>query len=576
MLSKLTHLSLTHNKLTGSIPREIANLKNLNQLDLSHNKIIGSLPREIANLKNLNQLDLSYNLITGSIPREIGNLKNLNQLDLSENSVDGSIPPEIGNLKNLNGLYLFNNMINGAIPPEIGNLKNLNQLDLSHNKIIGSIPREIGNLKNLNPLDLSYNLTTGSIPREIGNLKNLNQLDLSENSVDGSIPLGNLKNLNELDLSDNKFTGSIPTEIGDLGHLTVLDLSHNKLNGPIPTQMRKLNLTFMDLDLCYNELKGLLPDEIALKTRPDSWNNNEGLCSHYWNPPCKGSKNRLKVKVPIILSISGIIILVAFVIVIVWFVFRQKSMNFIINTTRAQQNGDIFSIWNYDGTIAYNDIMEATEEFDIRYCIGTGGYGSVYIVKLPTGKVVAVKKLHRLEAEEKVFEKSFTNEIHVLTRIRHQNIVKLYGFCSHPRCNFLVYEYIERGSLAFVLGNEAEAVELDWKKRINVIKGIAHVLSYMQHDCTPPLIHRDISSNNVLLDADLEPHVADFGTSRFQNPNSSNRTILAGTYGYIAPSKLPYIPPLSMLIILRTLITFEPFNRFYPKKFKYLPDEAWN
>ncbi|XP_043705582.1 MDIS1-interacting receptor like kinase 2-like [Telopea speciosissima] len=355
--------------------------------------------------------------------------------------------------------------------------------------------------------------------------------------LSGSIPpqIGNLRNLNELDLNRNNLTGSIPMEIGYLDRLTLLYLSHNKLNGPIPAQMKKLNLTFMDLDMRYNDLEGPVPDEIALETPPESWNNNKGLCSYYWNLPCRGSKNRLKVKVPIIISLSGIIIFVAFVIVIVRFLLKRKSKNFIIDTTTAQQNGDIFSIRNYDGTIAYNDIMVVTEEFDIRYCIGTGGYGSVYIAKLPTGKVVAVKKLHRLEAEEKIFEKSFTNEIHVLTRIRHRNIVKLYGFCSHPRCNFLVYEYIERGSLAYVLGNEAEAVELDWNKRINVIKGFVHALSYMHHDCTLPLIHRDISSNNVLLDADLEPHVADFGTSRFQNPNSSNRTILAGTYGYIAP-----------------------------------------
>ncbi|XP_042518503.1 MDIS1-interacting receptor like kinase 2-like [Macadamia integrifolia] len=131
--------------------------------------------------------------------------------------------------------------------------------------------------------------------------------------------------------------------------------------------------------------------------------------------------------------------------------------------------------------------MEATEEFDIKYCIGTGGYGSVYVAKLPTGKVVAVKKLHRIEVEEKDYEKSFTNKIHVLTRIRHRNIVKFYGFCSHPRCNFLVYEYIARGSLACVLGNEAEAMELDWRKRINVIKGTAYALSYLHHDCTPPI-----------------------------------------------------------------------------------------
>ncbi|XP_042497636.1 MDIS1-interacting receptor like kinase 2-like [Macadamia integrifolia] len=242
----------------------------------------------------------------------------------------------------------------------------------------------------------------------------------------------------------------------------------------------------------------------------------------------------------VIITILSSIILVAFVIavviVVVWFIFsrKAKSIHFIIDG-RTQKNGDLFSIWNYDEIIAYDDILEATEEFDIKYCIGTGGCGSVYMAKLPTEKVVAVKKFHHLEVEEKDYGKSFTNEIHILTRIRHQNIVKLYGFCSHLRCSFLVYEYIERGSLAYVLGNETEAMELDWRKRLNVINGVAQALSYLHHDCVPPIIHRDISSNNVLLDANLEPHVSDFGTAKILNHNASNRTICAGTNGYIAP-----------------------------------------
>ncbi|XP_043705580.1 probable leucine-rich repeat receptor-like protein kinase At1g35710 [Telopea speciosissima] len=487
----------------GTIPDDIGMLSKLTHLSLARNSINGSIPREIGNLENLNQLDLSDNMIDGLIPREIGNLKNLNQLDLSFNAINGSIPREIENLKNLNQLYLFHNNINGLIPREIGNLKNLNQFRLHINRINGSIPREIGNLKNLNQLDLGGNKLSGSIPTQILNLENLKRLRLGSNMLSGSIPtqIGNLRNLNELDLSKNKLTGSIPMEVGDLDQLTLLYLSHNKLYGSIPSQLGKLNFTFLDLDLSYNDLEGPIPDEMALQTRLISWSNNKGLCS-----------NRLKLQCK-----------------------EKKSTNVITDTTSTQKNGDIFSIWNYDGMIAYGDIMEATEEFDIRYCIGTGGYGSVYIAKLPTGSVVPMKKLHRQEAEEKAFEKSFTNEIDVLTRIRHRNIVKLYGFCSHPRCNFLVYEYIERGSLAYVLGKEAEGMELDWRKRINVIKGVSHALSYMHHDCIPPLIHRDISSSNVLLDEDLEPHVADFGISRFQKPDSSNRTILAGTHGYIAP-----------------------------------------
>jgi len=198
----------------------------------------------------------------------------------------------------------------------------------------------------------------------------------------------------------------------------------------------------------------------------------------------------------------------------------------------------LFSIWNYDGHIAYEDIIEATEDFDIKYCIGTGGYGSVYKAELPCGKVVALKKLHRLEAENPTFDMSFRNEVKMLTEIRHRNIIKLHGFCLHKRCMFLVYEYMERGSLFCVLNNDVEAMELDWRKRVNIIKDTAHALSYMHHECIPAIVHRDITSNNILLNSKLEAFVSDFGTAKLLDPDSSNQTLVAGTYGYIAPGEL--------------------------------------
>ncbi|XP_041018524.1 MDIS1-interacting receptor like kinase 2-like [Juglans microcarpa x Juglans regia] len=215
--------------------------------------------------------------------------------------------------------------------------------------------------------------------------------------------------------------------------------------------------------------------------------------------------------------------------------FRRRMVKKTKPKSIERKNGDFFSIWNYDGHIAYEEIIKATENFDIRYCIGTGSYGSVYKAELPGGKVVALKKLHRLEAENKAFDKSFQNEVKVLTEIRHRNIIKLHGFCLHKRCMFLVYEYMERGSLFCVLRNDAEAVELDWNKRVNIIKCTAHALSYMHHECMPALVHRDISSNNILLNSKLEAFISDFGTARLLHPDSSNRTLVAGTYGYIAP-----------------------------------------
>ncbi|XP_020240394.2 MDIS1-interacting receptor like kinase 2 [Cajanus cajan] len=200
-----------------------------------------------------------------------------------------------------------------------------------------------------------------------------------------------------------------------------------------------------------------------------------------------------------------------------------------------RKNGDMLSIWNYDGKIAFEDIIKATDDFDIRYCIGTGAYGSVYKAQLPSGRVVALKKLHKTESENPSFYKSFSNEAKILTEIRHRNIIRLYGFCLHNKCMFLVYEYMERGSLFYNLFNEVEAQELNWSKRINIVKEIAYALAHMHHDCTPPIVHRDISSNNILLNMELQAFISDFGTARLLDCHSSNQTLLAGTYGYVAP-----------------------------------------
>ncbi|XP_057756187.1 MDIS1-interacting receptor like kinase 2-like [Arachis stenosperma] len=202
---------------------------------------------------------------------------------------------------------------------------------------------------------------------------------------------------------------------------------------------------------------------------------------------------------------------------------------------QRRRNGDIFSIWNYDGKIAFEDIIKATKDFGMRYCIGTGAYGSVYKAKLPSGKSVALKKLHRTESENPLFYKCFKNEVKILSEIRHRNIIRLYGYCLHNKCMFLIYEYMEKGSLFYNLAIDEEAQELNWNKRVNIIKGTAFALTHMHHHCSPPIVHRDVTSSNVLLSSNLEACLSDFGTAKLLNPDSSNQTLLVGTCGYVAP-----------------------------------------
>ncbi|KAL5807746.1 hypothetical protein ACOSQ3_028437 [Xanthoceras sorbifolium] len=423
--------------------------------------------------QDLEHFTIWNNTLTGSIPSQIGALSRLRFLDLGNNNLTGSIPPQIANMKNLTHLFMNDNKLIGPIPSSLGLLSNLQKIDLSINHIDGSIPGEITRLNQLIILDLSSNFLSGEIPVIVRELFNLKDLDLSNNQLSGPIPneITKLPRLKLLDLRYNLINGIIPPQLGKMPSLRYLHLSHNKLFGLIPGSLSNMN----DLDLSYNELEGEITSSIQCKYPPQQ------------------------------------------------IIIGNKGLH------------NVFSIWNYDGRIAYEDIIEATEDFDIKYCIGTGGYGSVYKVKLPSGKVFALKKLHSLESEEPTLAKSFQNEICVLSKIRHRNIVKLYGFCLHKKCMFLVYEYIERGSLFFVLRNDDEAIELNWTRRVNIIKGIAHALCYLHYNCTPSIVHRDISSNNVLLNSEFEAFVADFGTARLLYSNSSNRTILAGTCGYIAP-----------------------------------------
>ncbi|KAK3030839.1 hypothetical protein RJ639_035768 [Escallonia herrerae] len=570
-LTRLTWLDVGENHIRGSIPAEIANLRNLLSLDLGFNNFSGPIPLSIGNLTGLNYVDLSHNQLTGPIPLSIGNLTELVHMDFSHNHLTGPVPSSIGQLTDLTRLHLGSNYIDGSIPPSIGKLRNLNSIDMSANLLNHVIPPTIGSLTSLVGLDLSHNYLIGPVPSSIGQLKNLTNLKLGSNLIHGPIPasIGNLSSLNYLNLSSNRFNALIPRELGQLHDLLTIDASLNHLSGNVPTsssgtfwkfaewtrippELVKLCKSLYRLGLSKNKLTGKIAPQLLYISYLDVSDNkfivcpNPSIdfsgngfvvplgCSHASKENKKGNNKRNKLLHSFLIFLA-ITILLTFLVLGSIIIFRHKATSNQSGEAKDTRNGDICSIWNYDGRVAYEDIIKATNNFDVRYCVGTGGYGSVYKAELPSGKVVALKRLHRLEAAEPTIDKSFKNEVKVLSNIRHRNIVKLYGHCLHNRCMFLIYEYMERGSLFCVLRDDVQALELDWGKRVNIVKSIAHALCYMHHDCTLPILHRDISSNNILLNLKLEAFVADFGAARLLHPNSSNQTILAGTYGYIAP-----------------------------------------
>ncbi|OAY39483.2 hypothetical protein MANES_10G083001v8, partial [Manihot esculenta] len=475
----------------------------------------------------------SFNKLSGQIPIEIGSLSTLEYLDFSQNQWEGPIPPYVGNITGLYNLKLSHNLINGEIPPRIGDLTKLYSLNLSHNSISGEIPPTFGNLTQLQSVDLSFNQLSGQIPSEIGSLSRLVYLDLFQNKLEGPIPfsIGNLTNLETFNLSHNSIGGELPPQTVQLQNLAYLDLSYNNLTGTIPDI--PYSFLLYDINFSFNNFTGRIP--CNLRSLPlDSFIGNKGLDADEINvcasPTAKPKMWKQYAKIYVNITLFLACLISASLLLYRWLKIKNSQPK-----PKESRNGDIFSVWNYEGRIAFEDVIEATEDFDIKYCIGTGGYGSVYKAQLPSGRVIALKKLHKMEAEEPSFDKCFKNEVKLLTEVRHKNIVKLYGYCLHQRAMFLIYECMEKGSLFYVLRNEDEAAKLGWRKRVNIVKGIAHALSYLHHDCSLPIVHRDISSNNILLNSDWEAIISDFGTARFLYLDSSNQTVLAGTRGYIAP-----------------------------------------
>ncbi|CAI9276121.1 unnamed protein product [Lactuca saligna] len=225
------------------------------------------------------------------------------------------------------------------------------------------------------------------------------------------------------------------------------------------------------------------------------------------------------------LSLIGVVLLGLFMCGII--VHRQRKK--VAPQKQSDVEGhDFFSITSFDGNVVYDEIIKATNDFDEAYCIGTGGCGIVYKAELQPNNVLAVKKIYSLISVEEADHNGFLNEVHALTNIRLRNIVKLYGYCSHARHSFLIYEYLEKGSLGSILRSGVLAKELDWLKTVNIVKAVANGLAYMHHDCSPPIIHRDISIANILLDSDYEAHISDFGTSKLLKLDSSNWTAIAG------------------------------------------------
>ncbi|OAE19821.1 hypothetical protein AXG93_291s1020 [Marchantia polymorpha subsp. ruderalis] len=484
-----TGVALDANNFTGPIPDDISELTRLRFFNITKNLFSDGFPAgfanltklEIVGLRNLKKLFLGY---FNDIPKELGNLRNLQSLFLYGNFLSGSLPPELGSLSNLLSLDVSSNQLSGPIPASFGGLANVTLISLFRNFLEGEIPAALGDLPALE--------LTGTLPPDLCRGGRLTNLIVMDNRLIG--PFFNLRNL----------VGTVPEAVGGLAALQTLQAADNQLTGLSRLDLSKNDLSLTQVDFSYNNLSGPVPTlgEADERDAPASNGTGRGAGA------AKGNPDLLAWLVGALFSAALVVL-------------RKEGKIRPWKLTPFQRL-----------EFTANELVECLSDENI---IGRGGAGTVYKGEMASGEMVAVKRLACGRGTSS-HDHGFSAEIRTLGKIRHRNIVRLLGFCTNNEMNLLVYEYMPNGSLGEFLHGKKSGV-LDWNMRYSIAVQAAHGLCYLHHDCSPLIVHRDVKSNNILLDSNLEAHVADFGLAKlFQDSGKSeSMSSIAGSYGYIAP-----------------------------------------
>ncbi|KAJ0429973.1 putative protein kinase RLK-Pelle-DLSV family [Helianthus annuus] len=252
-------------------------------------------------------------------------------------------------------------------------------------------------------------------------------------------------------------------------------------------------------------------------------------------PPGKKNNTTRNVIIITIIVIVTVIIIMALLCIIIMRFKKKRQMTPSTTPTRIQTDTTTMDISTVESLqYDFSAMKAATNDFSEENKLGRGGFGSVYKGKLTEGDQIAVKRL-ALDSGQGDLE--FKNEVLLMAKLQHRNLVRLLGFSIQGSERLLIYEFMPNASLDQFIFDPTKRTILDWEKRYNIIKGIAKGLLYLHEDSRLRIIHRDMKASNVLLDAQMTPKIADFGMARlFKTEETQGDTSrIVGTYGYMAP-----------------------------------------
>ncbi|KAF2617989.1 hypothetical protein F2Q68_00041469, partial [Brassica cretica] len=617
-LNNLAHLILDNNNLTGSLPQELARLPSFTILQMDNNNFDGSeIPEAYRRFSRLVRLSLRNCGLQGSIP-DLSSIKNLSFLDLSWNNLTGTIP-ESKLSDNMTTIELSYNNLTGSIPQSFSELYSLQLLSLENNSLSGSVPTAIWENKSFENNKLQVDLRNNNFSDTTGNLRTPDNvtLYLRGNPICKSTSIPIVKQLFEYICGEKKQTSTksehtpcnnascpyekVPVSPGLCFCAAPLLIDYRLKSRSfffftpyIEHQFMEYITTSLQLethqlaiDRVVDENKQrlrmnikLIPkgktifnvsEVIRIRGRFTSWTFPR---NDFFGPyelldfPLEGPYDDLLAGESGISTVGWVMIVAASIVaatvisVSATLLYVKKRHGNLHALTRKRVSRSISREIEGVKKFSFIELSDATNGFDSSAVIGRGSYGKVYKGILPNKTVVAIKRGEETSLQS---EKEFLNEIDLLSRLHHRNLVSLVGYSSDIGEQMLVYEYMPNGNLhvcynkssnvclyasasmfqcfLFSHCHAANATEtLSFNMRAQVALGSAKGILYLHAEANPPVIHRDIKTSNILLDSQLHAKVADFGLSRLA-PNFGEgdcepahvSTVVRGTPGYLDP-----------------------------------------